>query len=103
MTHFATDPFEYISGREEERAVAALTSYMSSYTGAWFNALADPSPYEITAKDLVAVTTLGVQVPENVAIWLTVEQEDRGTGAEERTVSSLVCFAPSRPTVPSQM
>lgn len=47
-----------------------IVSYMRSYTGAWFSQLAGPDPTRISTADLAAVTTLGVDVPAGVAIWL---------------------------------
>ena len=81
MTGFATDPMRYITGVEEARAKACFLSYMDSYTGAWFERLADPDPFCITAADVVAVSTLAVEVPAGVSIWLTEEQRDDGRDA----------------------
>ncbi len=59
---------------EERMAKAgALTQrfWNEPYTGRWFHVLADRDhPNEITARDVVAVSTLSVTVPARVLVWL---------------------------------
>lgn len=63
-------PIKFLTGDREEKAVEHLRTYFHSYTGSWFERLADPDPYRITANDVTAVSTLGVEIPANTAIWL---------------------------------
>jgi hypothetical protein len=70
MSKFEVDPLSYITGPEEERSIQCFVSYFASYTGAWFNHLADSDRNTIGTSDLVAVSTLGVKVPAGVAVWL---------------------------------
>lgn len=51
--------------------MSALQDYAKHYTGAWLDRLCDHDlPNRITASDLVAVTTLGVDIPPNKSIWI---------------------------------
>jgi hypothetical protein len=70
---FAVDPLLYVDGDERERAVRSVKTYFASFTGRWFEVLADPDPFSITAADLVAISMLGVAVPANAAAWLLGE------------------------------
>lgn len=56
-------------------AVELATRYWAEpFTGRFFHALADDEhPDEITARDIVAVSTLSVDIPPRVAIWLLGE------------------------------
>jgi len=68
---FRVDPLVFMEGDERELAKASLTAYFSSFTGSKFEELSDwDSPNEFTARDILAVSTLSVTVPANVAIWL---------------------------------
>lgn len=68
---FAVDPGVFILGDARARAVADVATYFESYTGSWFERLADTdSPSRITEKDIVAVSTLAVDVPAPTVIWL---------------------------------
>lgn len=68
---FAVAPLDFVSGSAMPKAIGHLCSYFGSYTGSWFQTLADAaSPNDITEKDLVAVTMLSVKVPATAAIWL---------------------------------
>lgn len=62
-------------GEDQEAALewntAAALAYDRSYSGRWFDLLADHDhPNEITARDLVAVTMLSVEVPPHTAAWI---------------------------------
>jgi hypothetical protein len=70
---FRVDPLLYVTGDERPLAVLSLQAYFESFTGRWFETLADPDPFSITASDLVAVSMLGVTVPANAAAWLLGE------------------------------
>ncbi len=64
-----------LTGGDPDRAIEwnrqALATYDASYTGRWFDVLADrANPNEITEKDLVAVTMLSVQVAPGAAAWI---------------------------------
>jgi hypothetical protein len=70
MTPFLLDPMLYVRGQERERAVLSLRVYFESFTGRWFEVVADPDPFSITASDIVAVSMLGVDVPARTSVWL---------------------------------
>ncbi len=75
----------------EWNAAAAL-AYDRSYSGRWFDLLADHDhPDEITARDLVAVTMLRVEVPPHTAAWIL------GPGRDE--ISSLLEQIPTDRTI----
>jgi len=63
-------PSGFLSGSRRAPAVQHLQTYFDSYTGSWFERLADPNPNRITANDFAAVSMLGVNIPANTAIWL---------------------------------
>ena len=66
--------------KEERRgaAVSALQEYFNSYTGSWFERFVDRDrPNEITERDILAVSTLSVDVPAGTSIWLRDEGKDR--------------------------
>jgi hypothetical protein len=73
---------ELISGDRMERAKVLTKRFWSeSFTGRWFHVLADHDhPNEVTARDIVAVSTLGVTVPRAVTIWLLSEEGPRRGG-----------------------
>jgi len=63
-------------------ADAAIRKYFSTtgkgFTGSQFELAGDGDhPHEITARDLVAVTMLGVQVPERPALWILENGRDQ--------------------------
>lgn len=63
----------YFTGARAEQARRSLTRYLleEPFTGRWFEQLTDTErPNEITERDLVAVSMLGVTVPAPCAIWL---------------------------------
>lgn len=66
-------PIEFLTGSREAKAIEHLQIYFNSYTGSWFERLADPDPYRITANDITAVSMLGVEIPANKAVWLLNE------------------------------
>ena len=71
MTGFARDPLELITGDNREWAIVCLIDYMHLLRGRMVQRPPlDEDRTTITARDLVAVTTLGVDVPEHVSIWL---------------------------------
>jgi Family of unknown function (DUF6308) len=60
--------------RFDDAVELAKRYWREPYTGRMFHELSDTShPNEITAKDIVAVSTLGVTVPAGVAVWLPDE------------------------------
>jgi hypothetical protein len=68
---FATDPAWFFQDERREQAVRSLRDYLARYEGSWFDRLADQDhPYSITARDLIAVSTLEVHIPAPIAIWL---------------------------------
>src|SRR5437762_4233473 len=79
---FRVDPLRYLIDEEQERAVRSVRAYYASFTGRWFEALADRDRSSITSSDLVAVSMLGVAVPPNAAAWLL--------GDGKRVVSRLL-------------
>ena len=71
---FTHSPLEYLQAENLEEAASDLTSYFDSFTGSRFEHLADSdTPNSITARDIVAVSTLGVDVPAHVSIWILEE------------------------------
>src|SRR3954451_19779328 len=61
-----------VAAERMAKASALVRRYWGEpFTGRWFHELADRAhPDEITAADIVAVSTLGVTVPAGVAVWL---------------------------------
>lgn len=58
---------------------SALQKYFSTngdgYTGSQFeNLIADSDPFAVTARDLIAITTLSVDVPAKAAVWILSDQ-----------------------------
>ena len=71
MDFDAHQPSWFFQGDNQPGAIAALQDYATNYTGAWFDRLADVDhPNQITAQDIVAVSTLGVDIPANKSIWI---------------------------------
>lgn len=71
---FEQDPAWFFTGEQRDQAIAALRAYFERYTGSWFDRLADSDhPDQITARDIVAVTTLSVDIPPGTSIWLLGE------------------------------
>ncbi|HEY5548773.1 MAG TPA: DUF6308 family protein [Coriobacteriia bacterium] len=88
-------PWRFVQESEEQRATASLRGYLVSgaFTGAFFEDLIDTaSPDEITAKDIVAVTALGVDVPVRVSHWILSED-----GRYE--ISALLRGVPAEATI----
>lgn len=74
--HFDVEPSEFVQGVERELAAHSLRAYFApgAFSGALFERLADmSSPYEVSARDIVAVGSLGVNVPPRAADWLLSE------------------------------
>jgi hypothetical protein len=68
---FDRDPAWFFTGDQRGQAVLALRAYSERYTGSWFDRLADSDhPDQITAQDIVAVSTLSVDIPPGTSIWL---------------------------------
>ena len=69
---FVARACELVAGDRMEKAKSLTERYWTEpFTGQWFHLLADDShPNEITAQDLIAVSTLNVTVPAGVSIWL---------------------------------
>jgi hypothetical protein len=70
---FAARLRELISGDGRMTRIAELTRayWLNGYTGSQFHLLADDEhPYEITERDILAVSMLGVNVPAPVTVWL---------------------------------
>lgn len=64
-------PLTFFEGDFRRQAVTDLQQYFKRYTGSWFDRLADHDhPDVITARDVVAVSTLGVDIPAPTAVWL---------------------------------
>ncbi|KAA0235859.1 MAG: hypothetical protein EDR02_03775 [Actinobacteria bacterium] len=80
--------FDFVDGLVHDAAVASVRSYFESYTGSWFETLANVTrPHTITAGDLVAVTALSVTVPTDATIRLL-------SAEGQRQVSELLCALP---------
>ena len=61
---------------------SALQKYFSTngdgYTGSQFeNLIVDSDPFAVTARDLIAITTLSVDVPARAALWILSVQGQR--------------------------
>lgn len=73
-------PLAYLTGSARSQAVDDVRTYMTSYTGRFFEALAarsDPDCFE--ASDLVAVSCLSVDIDPETAGWLLVGDGQRET------------------------
>lgn len=83
------DPSSFVAGDAHPGAVACLRSYyLDDYSGAWFERLADREhPFCFSARDIVAVSTLGVDVPARASIWLLA-------GAGRDATAALLCAIP---------
>lgn len=68
---FPRDPLWYIRGNERRQAIESLRRYLTDFTGAHFERLADHGELDrFTANDLVAVAMLGVDLPALAALHL---------------------------------
>jgi hypothetical protein len=86
MSQFFVDGERAIEVRPDVRE--ALQAYFSThgdgYTGSQFeNLIANSDPFSITDRDLIAITTLSVDVPARAALWILSDQG-------KREVSSLL-------------
>lgn len=84
-------------GEDQEAATqwntAAALAYDESYSGRWFDLLADHEhPNEITARDLVAVTMLSVEVPPHTAAWILGPGRDEISALLERIPTDLTIW-----------
>lgn len=77
-----------VEGPRMARAQTLTQKFWSEpFTGRWFHVLADKDrPHEITAQDVVAVSTLSVTVPPRVAIWLL---SDEGRAAVTQLLAAV--------------
>jgi hypothetical protein len=72
------DPAWFFEANQRVQAIEALGRYFTAFTGSWFDRIADHAhPDQITARDLVAVSMLGVDVPAGTSIWLLNEGTER--------------------------
>jgi len=60
----------HLTSDEDPTAVALLEQYAASYTGDAFEKLADSDRNRFTSNDVVAVSTLSVDIQPEVSIWL---------------------------------
>jgi Family of unknown function (DUF6308) len=75
---FARDPAWFFEPKRRDKAVASLQYYFKSFTGSHFERIADhDNPNRITARDIVAVSMLGVDIPAAKSIWLLNEGADQ--------------------------
>jgi len=83
------DPSRFVTDSERPLAISSLRHYFSGhYTGALFEKLTDrEEPNAITARDIVAVTALGVRVPVRAADWIL--------GAGRAEISDLLSMIPN--------
>lgn len=73
-------PLAYLTGSARSQAIDDLQTYMTSYTGRFFEPLAarsDPDRFE--ASDLVAVSCLKVDIDAETAGWLLLGDGQRET------------------------
>ena len=92
MSGFVLDPMLFFEEDEFERATMSLRIYQESYTGAAFDRLiASSNPNRITAQDIVAVSTLSVDVRADVSVWILE------VGAEQ--IASLLAEIPVDATI----
>jgi hypothetical protein len=68
---------EQFTPDKAEKLLAAFAEYEARFTGSHFERLADTDPNAITANDIVAVSTLSVEIPAGVAVWLLSEGQQR--------------------------
>jgi hypothetical protein len=74
MDFNAHQPDWFFAGKNRQVAEDNLRDYFNAYTGARFDLLADREhPDVITANDLVAVSTLDVDIPAAKALWILGE------------------------------
>jgi hypothetical protein len=83
---FAARLAQLVAGEAMDRARALAGRYwLEPFSGRFFHVLADRDrPNEITERDIVAVSTLGVTIPAPVSIWL-LSDEGRATVTEQLT------------------
>lgn len=70
---FERDPIEWLDPEilGPKNPIELLDKYLRTYTGGRFEVLADATqPNTITARDIVAVSMLSVNVPPRAAAWL---------------------------------
>ena len=78
---FVDQVMRHFTAGEAETASKNIRAYFDPklpFTGSQFELLADTDhPNEITANDIVAVSTLSVTIPPKVAVWLLGENRRR--------------------------
>ena len=78
-TYHFVDLVDLVKENDGEIARSSIDAYFykNAFTGSAFEKLIDrENPNEITAKDLIAVTMLGVKVPATAARWILREGKD---------------------------
>ena len=69
--NYAMKLLSFFTGSSAASARRAIRAYFTNdYTGSRFELQADPDPNRITARDIVAVSMLGVNVPAPVSVRL---------------------------------
>jgi hypothetical protein len=82
---FVRKPIYFFEGNNRQEAVESLRDYFARFRGSWFERLVDRGePYSITARDIVAVSTLSVDIPPGTAIWLLGEGKEQVTARLEK-------------------
>ena len=77
---FVRKPIYFFEGNNRQEAVESLRDYFARFRGSWFERLVDrEEPDSITARDIVAVSTLSVDIPPGTAIWLLGEGKEQVT------------------------
>ena len=83
---FLIDPLQFIVDDERATAVKLLNTYFATYTGSRFETTPDrEQPDEITERDLLAVSMLGVNVPPNATVWIL----ENGRGEIRRLLQAI--------------
>lgn len=82
--HHVLGPFLYSND-----ASNSIVDYLKPgmFTGAFFEGIADPDPFRITANDIVAVSMLSVDIPAPTAAWIL--------GEGQRHISALLRSMPT--------
>lgn len=87
---FAEAIRSHFKGENADRARAAIDEYYNPstpYSGAHFERIADTeNPNEITARDIVAVSMLSVEIPPKTSIWLLSDEGREQVGSLLRQV-----------------
>jgi Family of unknown function (DUF6308) len=74
-------PLPWLVGDSRSEAIRHLHEYMTSYTGRFFERFAERSDEDrFEADDIVAVSCLGVDVPEAASAWLLLGEGQERSG-----------------------